>query len=1645
MAAQPEFERAAGRRSPRGPLLAGVACVVWAVALIGVFAARQAPLGGVRGRLLAEDTGQPIGEVDLLLAPADASVPARRRRLLVNAQGFFHLRRLHAGDYFVSASTRAHHLPRTRVTIPEGRVLDLTLELSPTGSFLDVYVPQRVFVPGEPVQVTAHGFTREEALQVAAYRVDPLRVAREARGSLWRILTPGDAERYGQPEEPVELAGLNGLQTAARLSVAPPRDAEGVFTRRITLPVRDPGVYVVVCRGDGIERLDWLMITDLGLVTKHIGGRCLAYAVDLASGAPAAGAEVRLFDGSVERFSGRCDAWGLLPVPLGAGRDLLLLMARRGESMAFVRIHPGGADEEGQQRVFLYTDRPVYRPGQRVYFKGIARILDGADFRLPPRGPVPVEVHDSRRTLVYAGEAALSDYGSFSGRFALSSEAATGEYTLTALPGETRHEETFSVAAYRKPEYSVTVEPEQASYTRGESGWVSIEARYFFGAPVVGATVDYTILRAPLWSWDGAAEMADYGEESGGGEVVASGQARTDSRGRCRIRLETAAPRPASLSEEEEPDDNDYRYAIEATVTDRGRFSATGSAAVKVWRGDFSAVVEPGRFLAAPGERVPVIATLRDHGGEAQPGVPVELSFVRRDWSGDEFSLVSAGRERRQTDRAGRAAAEFRPPRGGSYQVVAVARDRRGNRVRASAYLWVSGEGGGGESAPGPQLQITTDRREYRPGDTARFLITTSQPGATALVTAEADSLLERHLVPLKERATPFSLRLTRAHLPNFYLSVCLVRRKEFVQQETVVNVSPRPRSLQVKVSPDRETYAPGDRAVYRIRTLDADGQPVPAEVSLGIVDDSLYAIREDRADILTAFYPRRYNAISTDFSFPQVYLSGPDKSGVADSVRKEFPDTALWRPAVHTDARGEAEVVLKIPDSLTAWRATARAHTRDTRVGQAVSRVTCRKELMVRLQAPRFFTARDESTVSAMLHNESGAPQRIQVSLRAEGLALEGPPEREQALRHGEAARLDWRVRAGAPGPCRLVATAAAHGGLRDAVELRLPVAPHGRTRLEAHSGSLAGDGTAAQKIILRPDAAAVASITLQMAPSLASGMLSALRYLAEYPYGCTEQTMSAFLPDLVVHRALSRLGMRSARLEKEIPEMVSAGLQRLYRFQHADGGWGWWEFDDSDEGMTAYVIEGLVEARAAGFAVNPEVVKRGVEWLRAREHRRLAQERGISPARLLELLRAARPEERATLAADARRGAEPAPYNLAPRGVSAARAQALLALARAGAGETATPAVEVVSAGAVRTVDPAVLARLALAASSLGRESEAAALRRRLVARAQESETFCHWGDPETTALALQALLRGSEHGSMGVWGYGSPGVPAPSDPHIPTPPHPHTPTPPIAAKAVRWLLSRRDGDHWVSTRATARVLFALVDYLAATGELAPDFTVTPVVNGHALAAVRFDARSLFRPEAQVPVPPRWVRAGENHLALRKEGVGSLYYTVRVRQFVGQEDLPVLIGGSGITVARTYHRLRPARDPGDGELRLLPDARPTDRFRAEQSYLGRIVVRAASECEHVVIEDPLPAGCEPLDRGRPDRDEWEHWWTDMDVRDDRIAFFARRLGAGEHVLEYYLRASVPGRYHVMPTSLSGMYDPALRAGGAESRVAVR
>jgi len=260
--------------------------------------------------------------------------------------------------------------------------------------------------------------------------------------------------------------------------------------------------------------------------------------------------------------------------------------------------------------------------------------------------------------------------------------------------------------------------------------------------------------------------------------------------------------------------------------------------------------------------------------------------------------------------------------------------------------------------------------------------------------------------------------------------------------------------------------------------------------------------------------------------------------------------------------------------------------------------------------------------------------------------------------------------------------------------------------------------------------------------------------------------------------------------------------------------------------------------------------------------------------------------------------------------------------------------------------------------------------------------------------------------------------------------------------AAEVLRWLAARRRGDHWRSTRATGPVAIALADWLLAhPAEAKPDYRLEVEWNGAKLLERTVGAADLFGRGERLGLPGSRLEPGENRLALRKAGSGSLFWSWEARALVPSPGPPAT-GEKRLALTREYFHAERTADRRGRPRWLVTPVEPRGGFKAGEAVLVRLTLHAAGALDHLVIEDPRPAGFE-VDDLVPEGAE-HPWDLHAEARDTRFVFFLGRLDEGDTVLEYLVRPEMAGSLVALPASASAMYDPDLTVRSAEAVVQV-
>lgn len=1632
------------------------------------------PAGSISGQIAMEQPGYNLHTYDMknnklyAIATGPRGGQEEERGVWVDKDGKFQINQLPVGEYSLRIRVPGFSTAYEQgIFVEEAKVSMLPREVRLDLSHPSVNIASnsRVFTGKELPRFWVNA-SSANSVKVNVYKKDLLAVlGSDNEKKLGIEMTPELSvyKPYGQDHEHSNIfASDKPIQEWQRTLKPDSEDwSHEEFKFAQALPPGDyfASVEVFNTAGESDWGMLWFSVTDLGLIVKQDREKMLVRAIDLNNLKPLSDVDLSVFDrdqkkilcvkGSVKTGA---DGFATIPLPDNCGTSLLA-SGFQGEEHAYggLSIYQYTSDKH---RTYFYPDRPVYRLGQTVHFKAICRDLKSDGLKnAGGEQLMHVTIEDPDNQKIEERDYKTSKHGTFNGSFEIPAEGKTGAYQFTiAYPDGIVDYERVEIAQYRKPEYQVEVVPLSERVIAGSKAKARIKASYYFGAPVTNAKVKYSIYSEDDWStryklqarpdyceyFDDWSSNDDY---SYGEEFVAEGYAETDSSGEAIVEFET---KPIATTADAVFSDayRDKKYRVEVEVTDISRLSVLNSNSVPVTAGNFELFVEPQNYVVKAGEKISTDFSAVDYHGDPVAGASVKLKLVRRPYD----TVNSTYREplvleeiSATTDAEGKGHVDFKTEtkyQSDTYEIIGSSEDQEQHRIATASSVWISSPNypyalGSNEAQKQP-LSIKLDKKVYKPGETAKVLITapvTGQEGTQAIVSVEGLKLHNYKVVDLKSTACLVEIPIQKDYAPNIYVSCVFIGKKhQFYSQSELVKVSPLDRFLAVEISTDKPKYKPGELAEYTVKAKQADGKPAAnVELSLGIVDESIYAIRPEYVQsICKFFYNQRSNMVNTICSFPEEYSGGPNK--IEPRVRKDFRDTAIWLPSLITNDSGIVKAKVKMPDNLTTWRATVRAVSLNSDVGWSMQKVVSTQDLIVRLALPRFFTQGDEGQISAIVHNYSDSKQIVNLNLSiSKEFQLQEDLKKlkkQVTIEPEKAARISWPtlIMSAGTGTIGIKAVGQTAG---DAMELKLPLRPLGVRMLASASGMIESADQSVPLPLAYPKDAAVGSVKSSICISSSSlgPILGNFSSLIDYPYGCTEQTMSKLMPSVVAIKMNKSIGVPlEAKDIERFKNVYKQSMTKLDDYQHADGGWGWWADDKSQPYLTALVLEGYSLLKEAKYKVDPEREKRGIAWLKKAE-KELRQQ--LSDPLL-----------------------SPNQWNINTSISDLAKANYALSI------NSAKPSPDLKQWLQKKQMhdrlSPESLAYFCLVFSKSGDTTFAQSLYHRLIYLANihtsnngelmswdrssemlrklgnpDYQPSYHYTDVEITALALRACLAMEPSNTNRI-------------------------------EAIKnWILTQRGKDGWGNTKTTAEVFRAFTDAEAArTDGKGTDFTVEitspPWRNEEQQAAptLHFDSKSGFRPEQQIALE---VLPGDAQRALHKVGKGRLYWTQTLSYYkaIKSGDTSI-VGGTpkGLKLKRSFYRLIAKAPDGEGKVRFeqVPLSGPV---KAGETLLMKVKIDSPIHVPYTLIEAALPSGGEVVARNPKERlsdnetgsneietdlgfGSW--WWNHQDILDDHMAFFVTDFPNKSCEIHTMVRMELPGKFQMNPVTLEGMYTNDIR-----------
>jgi alpha-2-macroglobulin len=900
----------------------------------------------------------------------------------------------------------------------------------------------------------------------------------------------------------------------------------------IPLGPQKPGLYLVEAIIGSHRATTLLFVSNSILITKNAGHQLLAWSVNRHDGAPMPDSQLTWSDGTGILQSQTSDAKGVgLFDHVSPEHSYLLALDHEGGLTIAENFYYDS--EIYNTKLYAVTDRPLYRPGDQVNMKFIARHFTNArDSESVADGKLGVEILDPSGINMLQQQTKWQAKQGADLAFKLPDNAQPGGYEIRMTLGNDQYGAAFRVAEYVKPHFDIQLQLDTTTHKTGEAIKGQIQLRYPNGDPVANAAISLSLRAQQLNMVEGELQYAGLFPVK-----LQQQELKSDAEGNATLDL-PAAKEPS-------------RYIMTLLANDAAAWRVKSTREILIERGATPYRLTTNSQFSQPGETV-------SFDWQAEPttqvtttapdSLPVSYELVRlEDRSRQQGVLV-----------ADSSSLDLPLTESGSYTLSL--RDGAGNLLAATNH-WVSGDGM--KTAPGV-IEVRFDQPRYQAGDTAQALITFPEPVTEALLTLERDKI-EHHALLTRgdnwftaKQLTPsqwrVSIPVTPELAPNVTFSVLYAKQGEYRFRNAGLLVA-QPK-VEVQISSDKPSYKPGEKVELELSSQLA-GQPAPAQLVVSVVDEMVYLLQPELApDIHDFFYhPRRNNVRTTsslnfityDMSLPyEGKASGERRFNergvkVLERPRREEKDTALWAPNLQTDAHGKAHLSFTMPDSLTRWRITVRAVTAHGEVGQKLQYVRSEQPFYLKWTGPQQFRRGDEPSVELVAFNNSAQEAKAEVTLS--GLAE--PQTHAMTL---------------APGANYLLLPLKDLHNSDLTSQLTIAQQPVDtlQTRLKLQPLSWASERQqqtplASNIPLTLPADATDLRLSLQSAGD--GALRRVLDDLIAYPYGCLEQTASRLIPLAIAYR----LADEPHALDQLRSELLTHRV-RLIQMANIDGSFGWW-----------------------------------------------------------------------------------------------------------------------------------------------------------------------------------------------------------------------------------------------------------------------------------------------------------------------------------------------------------------------------------------------------------------------------------------------------------------------------------------------------
>ncbi len=1090
----------------------------------------------------------------------------------------------------------------------------VTVTFPAEDNFLRIYPQKKSYHSGQNISISL--FNRgAQKITLSVYSITESEY-RKLTGNIW---SPSYQERMKKVR----------LESRKAVSSTEYPVSEGGNYLEIPNPFKN-GYYMFAAKADnGSVTVTPVMVSDLGIITKLSRTRIYIFTVHLKTGKPIPGSTIQLTDGK-NKSELKSDKTGMAFLDFDQKwNPEAIQVSAQSASLGRAFVHASASPyTDSRFYVYISTEKPIYKNTHSVNWYGIIREYRDGKFMPYANRSIQYKILTGVGVAAQTGKVTTDAFGKIADRWKIPPGAGGIAKISLEIEGE-RHQGEVLIKDYVAPQISVSVSTEKESYLFYEDIKGKISAKFLYGDIPAGATVDYTVYKGfyspPAFGVEEAERFFDIltPQPSHADDVVITGKGVLDANGQ----MDFIIPK----SEERK----NMRYSIQVRViAKKDRFtvdSGSGSGSVKIFASSFILQSKKTNYILSSGQKERLRFHLTDIQNRPMKNHSVDVAMFREVWDSKsgyfhqraKIEYVPVKTIRAKTSESGEGEAIFDLSEPGRYRISLSTIDPNKYSVVTDEYYWVTSQSADLTGGIYHDLDIESDKTFYEKGETAKILITASIKDQPFYYSLEGENIYAVKAVSFANSHKELSIKLdNEAYLPNFYVHAFYVKDGKLVEGSLPLFISPREKFLQIEIQPERKNYRPKENVKVTVVTKDHKNRPVPASLTISVVDESVFLVQPSLApDIRKFFYGRRPNRVATAYSFPDVFTGGDSKnSRMGDEDRFKFKDTAYFNNSVITDKDGHGNFQFTLPDNITAWRISAVGADGADKVGSSQVTILSHKELIADLRLPRYLDTMSEAEVVSLVHNRTGKPMELRLQWEFTGADTRGDKEKTVTVPAKDSMAITHKIKAPEKTVGKEViirfSAQTADGKWKDSIRRSIPIYESGMDHvistpplwiIQKNAGSqdytvafpaLSGEG------INMENSPQVKRYEMIVIPNLAASAMQNLEYLVEYPHGCTEQTTSQMLANLKVREFLKKNNIANPKLESRLDFHIKGGIKTILTMQNKKrGAWGWWQSESEyavNHWMTAYAMYGLAVAKKSGYQVDAGQFKSGLKSLR-------------------------------------------------------------------------------------------------------------------------------------------------------------------------------------------------------------------------------------------------------------------------------------------------------------------------------------------------------------------------------------------------------------------------------------------------------------